>query len=499
MATENLSIKIGAITSGVRTKLSAVERALSSVGTESLGTAVKAEAAGDRIDDLGDEASETALEMLLLGNRADDAGDELLGAGGKAATAGGLFTTASVGTNGLTFSLTSLSGTITAVAIPALVALSTTLAPLVAALTGFAAIGGGLLGGFGLVVGSGALAGLETLREELQETIGLIRAQLVGRGVFFVDLLRDAIQGLPDLTRSILNAIGSLQPFADTLRRLGNIAADALPGLIGRLFDLGRQALPTVVDFAETLASDGGSFLDGIINTTETLIPLLTDVGGAFIDALPSINQFGTGLLQTLLPALADGIRGFGDLLDKIIAFTQTDEFDEILQSIQAGITELSPEVNELGKNLGTLFDALVENGPAIIDGFVAIADGVLDIVNALTPVIELFIEVLGAAAKAFAVFSERSEQQEQNLANQGILGYLGGGLSDLFGNPENQVLGGPRAASQRIEAQTGSAREVIVTVNDDRFDAYVDDRASTQVRTQERQRSRRAARNRPL
>jgi hypothetical protein len=190
-------------------------------------------------------------------------------------------------------------------------------------------------------------------------------------------------------------------------------------------------------------------------------------VGSAFVDALPSINQFGIAILETALPAIEDGIRGFGRLLDGIMAFTQTQQFAQIMSALRQGAEELRPEFRALQQNIGDLIDAVIENAPALIRGVTAVADGVLDIVNVVTPVITAFIDLLGAAAEAWADWTRRSEQQERNLARQGLGQYLASGTLDTLRN----------SAPQSAQAQTNDELRVVVDLKDDKLDAQIEER----------------------
>lgn len=516
--------------------------------------------AGNRLDAVRGSALGAAFGLGRVAAQADDAGDELVEAGGQASVASGLFGTASVGTYGLSASLGTLSTTVLSVAIPALVALSTTLVPLTATLSGFVAAGAGLAGAFSAVVGSGALAYGQELNKEYQEQLLRVEDQIQAledledqqgklsdaqrkelrqlknrkqelddvEGAFsalevklgdvaeevggivaewgdgFAPLIRDGINAIPQLVRNVLDAVGGLSEFQAALRTIGGIAMDSLPAVASRLADVGSEALPMFIDGLRWLQQNGGSVFDSIMQTTRTVAPLIADVGGAFGDALPSINQFGTGLLTQLLPAIADGIRGFSDLLDQIMAFTQTEEFRDIMDEVRAGMRELGPELSELRDNFGDLFSTLVENGPAIVEGLVGIADSVLDIVNALTPVIELFLELVGAAAKAWSGFVEDSEQQEQNLADQGILGYIGGGLSDLAAEDPNPLSSPGRTGVERFSNRQSElnarAQRVLVEVksDDEMFETEVKDISQGEIEKNDRQKARRGRRSRP-
>jgi len=438
-----------------------------------------------------------------------------------------------VGTTGVSFNVlsTSATGSVAALSVLSGVAagLATTLVPLTATLGGLATATTAVAGAFGAVVGSGALAygkqltgqyqeeltavqkqieeyeeleeargsltdsqreRLRQLKEEeqrlddvegplsaLQVRLGEVGSEVAtivaewGRG--FGPLVEDAITAIPQLVRNVLDAVGGMDRFADALRSFGREAFRTIPAVASTLADLAREALPLVIDGMQWLRQNGGGIFDRIMATTRRVAPLLQDVGGAFVDALPSINQFGMGILDVALPAIEDGIRGFGRLLDRIMAFTQTQQFEQIMSALRTGAQELKPEFQELQQNIGDLIDTVIENGPALVRGFTAVADSVLDIVNALTPVITAFIDLLAGAADAWADWTRRSEQQERNLAQQGIGQYLASGTLDTLQN----------ATPQTARAETRDELRLVLDLKDEKLDAQVDRRIERNAR----------------
>jgi len=98
------------------------------------------------LDSFSPQALETAGALQILQGRADEAGDELFDIAPRA-------TTAAVGLEGVSLGATSASisfsglATVTAVSLlPAIVALSTALVPVVAAFGGFVAVAGAIVG-----------------------------------------------------------------------------------------------------------------------------------------------------------------------------------------------------------------------------------------------------------------------------------------------------------------------------------------------------------------
>jgi phage-related protein len=503
--------------------------ALENVRSDAVGTSGALSLLQGRADEAGDELGGLGRSGVL-------AAAGLTSASGSATSASGTFSALTVSTNGLALSFGGLTTSLVGVAAllgttaAAATVLVSALVPLTATLGGLATAAGALAGAFGAVIGSGALAYGQQLTDQYQDELTAVRQQIeeyeelrdvrgeltdsqrerlrqlkqeeqrlddvegplsalqvrLGElgselsgivaewGGQFAPLIRDAINAIPQLVRNVLNAVGGMDRFADALRAFGQEAFRTIPAVASTLADLAREALPLVIDGMQWLRQNGGGIFDSIMATTRRVAPMVQDVGSALVDALPSINRFGIAVLNQALPAIESGIRGFGNLLDQIMAFTQTQQFEQIMGALRDGARELKPEFQELKQNIGDLIDTVIENGPALIRGFTAVADSVLDIVNALTPVITAFIDLLGGAAEAWADWTERSEQQEQNLAEQGIAGYVGSGTLDMLQN----------SVPQSAQAQTRDELRVVVDLRDDMLDARVDD----QIRRDSRQ-----------
>lgn len=475
MALDNLAVEISSQTADVQAGLASVRRGFSRLSRDAVETNVALDRAGESMDDARDDALGLAYALGRVDEQADDAGRGMLVAGGEAATGGSLFSTAAVGTHGLSFSLGTLSTTIIATAIPALVALSTTLVPLTATIGGLVTAAGALAGAFGLVAGSGLVAFTHHV-SDLETALSNLRAEvepiIVEFGEQFVPLIRDAIRAVPQLVRDVLAAVGGLGQFEAVLRQLGQAGMRLIPMIAGELADLAREALPVLVDGLRWLRQNGGGIFDGIMRTTRAVAPLLQQVGSAVVDALPAINRFGTAVLSQLLPAVADGIRGFGNLLERIMAFTQTQQFRDIMAAVRTQLQRIGPELTELGENFDALLQTLIENGPAIIRGIGAVADTVLDVVNAIMPLLRAAIDLAGRAGKAWSNWVQRSERQEQRLAQGDVLG----GVEQFA----RTTFGGGRGVTPTGRLQEDRELRIRVETNDDRFDAYVDDRVQT-------------------
>jgi len=478
--------------------------------------------AEEALDTVRSAASTAALALGRAESSMDQTRTSALGLSAAVGTAGlslNAFSTSVVSTTGLVTGLTAV-----------LVGLSTTLVPLAATLGGVAAAATGLAGALGLVVGSGALAfgeelaaqnrqeleqitariqrlrelqdaresatraaeieRLEERRQELEDAtdaggaltrrLGQVADEVSGIvaafGRDFAPLIRDALNAVAPLTRQILRAVGSVDEFRDALRVFGGEAAAIIPDIAGALTRLAREALPIVARGLQSIQQNGGDVFDAILATTRRIAPLILDVGQAFADALPSINAAGIAILETALPAIESGIRGFGNLLDRILAFTQTEQFARILRALRQSASELGPEIDALTANIGKLFDTVIQNAPALIRGATAVADSILDIVNALTPVITAFIDLLGGAADAFATFTRRSERQEANLGEQGVGGFLAGGTRDLLRDAR---------PDSSLQSEVQDELRVVVEAEDEEFDARIDRRIRQDARNQ--------------
>lgn len=388
------------------------ERAINNVGNEIAGMADDAAVGQSTLDQFSDEATEAGASSSFLAGRLDslktefrknavgakraagsvnDFGDESLQAGAKAAAASGLFSTLSISTTGLAFSLSSASSVLTLSLIPAIAALLTTIAPLTAVL---GAVAGGLAGvaaGAAAVVGSGLVAfgqkrakanrkELQTVKDNIaalkqkRDTLGELSAadkerlaqlkdkkdkisettsitgalgQVMGDlkqeltplvtefGKEFIPLIEDAIDGIPALVQNIFDAMGGMDEFADAIRTFGEVGFDVIPGIVSGLMDMGRMALPVLGKLFGFLLRTGGRAMNSMVRVTRELAPQFRQLANAFLDALPAIMRFGTMVLKTVLPALSKGTRGFGDLLRQVMKFTQTSAFDNLVSAIQ--------------------------------------------------------------------------------------------------------------------------------------------------------------------
>jgi len=462
MALENLTISVSARVADAQSGLASVRRATERAGDEATESSGAFSVLGNRLDSLVDDALVSAAGLRRVESSADEAGDAALLAGAKAGAATAGFLSLTLGTNGLNFSLSLLSTKIIAVAVPALALLLTTLAPLTATIGFVAAQLGGLAAGFGLVLGSGVVSGLERIKTAFQDARTAIENILSRFGRDFIPLILSAINALPLLSARILTAVGDLDRFARSLRRIGGTVADALPGAVAAFVRLGRQALPVVEQFVSFLATQGTGILQRITNIAGRLGDRFADVGQAVLDILPSVTTFGTKLTAAILPVLSKSIRLFGEFISTLNNFTESKEFAEILTAINDALTRkgFQTSLQALGENLRRIFDAIVRNAPKIIRGIVAVIDGLIDIANMFTPVIVGLIDVVGTALGLFAEGTEDSEIRGRALRPDSEQ------VNRLSERPTGEEFLREIGINLNVEGDTGIIREIAAELN---------------------------------
>jgi len=364
----------------------AAEQNIDDVGDEITGLGDDAAIGQTALDQLSDEFGEATAQSMILQSAMDELDDEMTGAGNSALYAqtamdqlNDEITETTMSSAGATGALTGLQAALSGSAvaskalsaafylslIPAILTLSTVLAPIVAALAGIAAAAVALAGAFGAIVGSGILAfgqekakqnkeelaqterliaqyeslkqqtgslnaqqqqRLEQLREKrdkledstsamgaLQRQMAELKEELVPIiaqfGEQFVPLIKDAINAIPTLVQNIVDAVGGTEEFRQALRDFGGAMMEVLPALVGFMFDLARAALPYAREFFGFLQDNGPAAMDAIFASMAELEPEFRDLLDALIDMAPVLLEFGTNVAEVVLPALTDLIR----------------------------------------------------------------------------------------------------------------------------------------------------------------------------------------------
>jgi len=427
MAFETLDIKIKAESGDAESALDDVRDSLieSDAAVEQFSSSLNE--AEEETEELADETGSLNRSLTALIGVSNRAKESLQNVGNAA--------------KGASVSIATLGGSITL--------LEAALAPLVAGgAVALGAVAGGLAavaGAAGLVIGSGLLAfgqelagnnqrrlnqlnkriaTLETLgetesgltaqqseqlktlknrRKEVEETTtaaGALTNRFADIQSAFVDAFSKAGEQFVPLVRDGLNALPPL------IRRLGQAFGNAdLSNVTALLRDLGRfiqqNAVPALRSFLQ-FANDVAGAIRRIGRTEQanTVIGGLQDAFGAMASSLPTV------------------VDAIGKFVNEAIAFAQSDQFREILNEVRTQFEELRPELIELGDNLTSILDTLAEEAPSIIRGVGAAIDLTADAVNALTPLINLTIRILGRLGRDLASFRNDTEEAVRSTRN---------------------------------------------------------------------------------
>lgn len=427
MAFETLDIKIKAEAGDAESALDEVKDSLieSDAAVEQFSSSLnEAEEETEELEDETGSLNRSLTTLIGVSNRGKEGIQNFGNAAGGAAV-----------------SVATLGGSITA--------LEAALAPLVAGgAVALGAVAGGLAavaGAAGLVVGSGLLAfgqelagnnqrrlnqlnkRIETLqaleqtesgltakqseqlktlknrRKEIEETTtaaGALTERLSEIRSAFVDAFSEAGEQFVPLVRDGLNALPPL------IRRLGRAFGNAdLSNVTALLRDLGRFIQQTAVPALRSFLRFANDVAGAIrrIGRTEQARTVIDGIQQAF------------GAIARSLPTVVDEL---GQFINDAIAFGQSDQFREILNEIRTQFEEIRPELAELSENLPKFLNTLAEEGPDIIRGIGAAIDVTADAINALEPLINLTIRVLGRLGRDLASFRRDSEEAARSIKN---------------------------------------------------------------------------------
>jgi len=381
----------------------------------------RAASAGERaITSLSDNAIRAAGSLRILASAADSAGDKIDGVSRSALGAVAAFATLGIATGTVNAGFVTLSGSaINAGA--ALAGITTAAVGLVAVLTSLAAVVGtltlglgALAAGFGAVIGTGILAFGEERAEQTKEQIDNIENQIEHlnnqREVFgelsdtqktelenlkerkeelkeqtsisgalaaasadlkeelipivtdfgepFIELIEDGIDGLPDFVENVLDAAGSMEEFADTIRFFGERLFNVIPDAVSTLADFGRRALPFARRFFDYLVDIAPRVFRGMVRITERVGPNLMALGQTLVDLAPQLGGVGSTILNGVIPpfnsflSVVDDVLTIGQESDSLVGFLKTlvnnaatwlqsDEANQIIGDITAGLQDV--------------------------------------------------------------------------------------------------------------------------------------------------------------
>jgi hypothetical protein len=237
------------------------------------------------------------------------------------------------------------------------------------------------------------------LSEALSETKTQLRETALSLGQDFIPLIRDAINALPEFIERIENSVGNLQPFADALRDAGQVAFRVIPEMVEFFFDLGREALPVVRDLGRYLANNWRDILKTSVQVVRDLGDEFLNTTDAVIDFIPPMIDFGTTVLETVLPPLNNFLNTLGNLA------TQVENNARIVKGLLVGafiaITgPLGLAISLLVRFKDTVVESLGELNSEVIqpfaDGFnSAFENNIGEVLDETGETITLFIETV--------------------------------------------------------------------------------------------------------
>jgi len=418
MAFQGLSVNVSGDSASAITSLEATESALS-------GTDRAADSAADSMEEFGDEVTITTGKLAGLSGSASTARGSL----------SGLVPSRTVGRMGSLLSTTGkLSG--------ALAGVGAVATPLISTLGGVGLAAGGLASGFGAVVGSGLIAfgekrgeqneerleqiqarieELETLREEtgeltdkqedeleqleeqadkteeltgvtggLKDAFGDLQEEITplitDLGQKFIPLIEDAFDAVPTLVERIIDGLGPLDRFKNALRDAGQTVLDNAKPATEAILDLGRDALPVLRDFSEFVVTNAGPAFDTLVETTKDLGPTLVDAGQGVADVIPKLNDFGTTLLNDVIPRVGGFVDSAGDMLARIRDFADESGLVDAAQNSADAVGNLLGKVRDT--EAFQSFKSTVESDlSAVSEAISQAADGEFD--NALGTLVD--------------------------------------------------------------------------------------------------------------
>jgi hypothetical protein len=225
-----------------------------------------------KLDGLSSQALRTAGSLEVLSSRAKDAAGQI-GRLGKTATASAFgIKTLTSSLPGLNLGLISVSGTMTAVAIPALIALGSALLPLAATVGVVAAALGGI--GLGVFAGGAAAAAANTavLKDAFMEMLAELQAVLEPLADAFFPLLVAIIDRVPEMVAETVALIGGFRDFRDAVWGVADAFFDVMPNILATLFELGEQALPIVERVVRVVGRNFEPALRGLLRVTDRIV-----------------------------------------------------------------------------------------------------------------------------------------------------------------------------------------------------------------------------------
>lgn len=389
------------------------------------------EEAGDEASEAGDEAAKAGAEAAtsatgfgrlqnavedtivptqLFESSIDEAGDEVSEAGRKAfgATAG--FAALQFSTSGLSFSLGVLTtvGTSTALMLGGLAiaagAVTTALLPVAVGAAAVAAA-------FGVIIGSGIYAGMKELKNAFKSARKEIAPMVKELGEEFVPFLKETIQMLPGLVSNIIDALGPLDQFKSALKTLRDAAFDLLPKFISWFIELGKWALPILIDLGNWIVNSLAPALRRLIKRGKSLFKTFQRLAPKFQKIL-DVARGVWNWVQDLWKSFQKTVKNSQKLRKKFQRLIKAAKrfwknlqpVIKALKPLAKQLIRLAPFVAGIAIDLATLATTIGAKLLPFLRPLIQIVTRIVKWFNDLAPPIKLASVVVGGLAAALVI-----------------------------------------------------------------------------------------------
>lgn len=379
---------------------SVAEGTFDDVGDEAAQAGAEAAASSSGFEKLAESVGDTAIPARLAASSLDEAGDEATEAGTKAGLASTGFGALRISTTGLSFSLGILTavGTSTIVMLGALtVAVGALLTALLPVAIGAAAIATA----FGVIIGSGIFAGMTELRETFASVRQEIEPLVRELGEQFVPFLKETIQMLPGLVKSLISAIGPLDQFLGALRTLRNVAFALLPQFIQWFMDLGRWALPIIIDLGAWIVDSLAPALRSLVERGKSLWNMFSRLAPSFQTILDTARDLWTWM-QSLVQEFRNSAENGTSLRDTVNQLVRAAK--RFWQNLQPVIQALKPLSAELARAAPMVAKTALDVARLALNLGSKLLPYLVPVINALTGLVQWFNSLSGGLQRAILI-----------------------------------------------------------------------------------------------
>lgn len=351
-----------------------------------------------------ESAQDLSLSLRRLGSSSSAAERDLDAAGRSATTTGGQFAALTAGTNGLNASFMGLSVVTLGALVPSLLTLSTVIAPLLGAMAGFVAVAGAIIG-VGLVGTIGAIAThFETFKREAQTTLELLESAFGPALDTFAAGLLFVIDAFQRIIPELVPAQSTIQRLVGNFTALGIALVEALPALVDLAVTLTEEFLPGFVTWSEEVLPQIPGLIMSFVSAMQDAGGILSPLVDDFAAFVPVVQEFGTQVLATIVPAIGR----FTRMATR--AMRAVNDMDSSLQGLVISGVILLPVLTSLigllsgplAIVLGTIATIVAGLGAAFVTNFAGIRDTFNQVLPSIRKVADALKTGIGAFMEGF-------------------------------------------------------------------------------------------------